>query len=122
MELDFLQKVLNFIKDFGGLDQMAKIAGIVLLVVESMKVSFFQETWKKLGNYKFLVAPVLSLSAGLVLMKPISVAGVLTYLLAGAGASKFHDLLDAVKGLPGVSATFQKVIDVVLGLLGPKKP
>lgn len=121
MELDFLSQVLKFINDFGGLEKMAKIAGVLVLLVESMKVSFMKPLWDKAGPYKMLVAPVLSMAAGLVVMPSVSAEGVVSYLLAGAGAVLFHDLLKAIKGLPGVSAVAQGIIDVLAGLIGPKK-
>lgn len=117
----FLQQVLKFIADFGGLSEMAKISGILLILVESMKVSPLSGVWAKLGNYKVLVGPVLSLAAGLVMLKPVTAEGVLAYLLMGAGAAILHDLLNALKGLPGVSLLVQKIVDVILSLVGPKK-
>lgn len=121
MDLDFLSQVLKFIQDFGGLPKMAKIAGVVLLVVESMKVSFLKPQWDKLGAYKMLVAPALGVVAGLVMLPSLNLEAAMAYLLAGAGAILLHDLLQAVKGLPGVSLVAQKVLDILSSLIGPKK-
>lgn len=121
MELDFLQQVLKFIQDFGGLSQMAKIAGVIMLLVQALKVTSFQPLWDKLGQYKMLLAPALGLAAGLVMMSPFSWQGAVVYLLSGAGAAMFYELIGVVKGLPGVSVGVQKVLDLVLSLLGPKK-
>lgn len=117
-DVDFLSQVLNLIQSFGGLPWVGKISAIVLLIVASMKVSFLQPVWKLLGAAQGFVAPVLGLVAGVLNLHPFSWAGLMAYISAGAGALILHELLDAVKGIPGIGAAYVAGINWVEGLLG----
>jgi len=116
----FLAQVFELIKSFGGMSWTLKIAGIVLLVIASMKVSFLRPLWDKLGQWKAFAAPMLGLLAGILSLQPITLTGVVAYLFAGAGAIVLHELLDAVKAMPWVGAMFKSIIELVQKLL--KKP
>lgn len=124
---DFLQQVFSVISGLGGLSWALKVSAIILLVVASMKVSILRlYVWDKLGGFKAVVAPLLGLAAGLIANfgngQPLSLAGLLAYVLAGAGAIALHELLDALKGIPGAGEVYRSVIDFLMRLLGGVKP
>lgn len=125
MEMDFLTQVLEYIKNFGGLETVLKISGAIALVISSMKVTFLKELlWDKMGSWKVLVAPVLGLIAGLVALgvagAPFTFAAISAYVFSGAGAVIVHEILDAVKTLPGISAGVLKVVDLLKLIFGGK--
>lgn len=117
---DFLKAVFAAVAGFGGLPWAGKVASICLLLVASMKVSFLAPLWDKLGAAKVFVAPVLALVGGLLSMGQITMAGAIAYMLAGAGAVALHQMLDAIKAIPGLGSMYVAVIDLVSSLL--KKP
>lgn len=115
----FLSQVLEFIKAFGGLSWMMKVAGIIMLVIATMKVSFIRQyVWDKLGFAKAIVAPVLALAAGLLSMPEFSWGGIVAWLFAGAGALVLHELLDALKGIPGIGGVWVTIIEFLSSVLG----
>lgn len=119
---DFFAQVLAAIQSFGGLSFMPKVAGIVTLVISSIKVSFINKyVWSKLGAAQTWVAPVLGLLAGILGLGTtghITLASVFAYISAGAGAIVLHELLDSVKAIPGLGAGFVAVINLIEGVLG----
>lgn len=120
---DFFAQVLEFIKSFGGLPQMAKIAGAILLILASFKVSFLNDLiWSKLGSFKVWAAPILGLAAGILGIgaggQPITGAAIFAYVTAGAGAVILHELLDTIKAIPGIGQIWVTVINLIEGMLG----
>jgi hypothetical protein len=122
----FLTDVLKYVQQFGGLPWTLKVAGLVLLVVASMKVSFLKTlVWDKLGAAKAWLAPVLGLVGGVLSLgvtgQPITIASVSAYVFAGAGAVILHELLDTLKSAPGLGAMWVSLINLVQSMLGGKK-
>ena len=121
----FLAQVMAAIKALGGLPWALKIASIVLLIIASMKVAVVRNLiWDRLGAAKAFVAPVLGLIVGLLSMAAegnVTVAGVFAYLFAGAGALAIHELLDAVKGIPGIGQKYIQVCEFISKIFGGKK-
>lgn len=120
---DFLNQVLVFIQSWGGISSLVKVSGIILLIIASMKVSFLQPYWAKLGSFQAWLAPILGLIAGVLGLGqagPITAASVFTYISAGAGAIIMHELLDTVKAIPGIGDLWVTVIGFIEGLLGAK--
>lgn len=121
---DFLAQVLDAVRNFGGLTFALKLSSIVMLVLASMKVTMLRPFWDKLGNYKALAAPFLSLVAGVVALTvdgQLTLPGVFAYLFAGSGAIVMHELLDAVKAIPGIGGAYVAIIDFIQGLFLKKK-
>ena len=117
----FFAQVLELVKEFGGMPWTLKIAAIIMLIVSSMKVSFFRPLWDKIGNFKSIVAPFLGLFAGVIsLGKDLSFAAAIAYMFSGAGAIVLHELLDSVKNFPGLGKIYVSVIDFIEKIL--KKP
>lgn len=122
-DLDFLSQVLDLIKSFGGLPWAAKVGGIIMLVIGSMKVSFAKPLWDKLGAAQAFVAPILAMMVGALSMSPFSWAGMGAYLAAGAGAIAVHELLDALKSIPGLGPVYVAMISWLESVLGsPSAP
>ena len=121
MELDFLSEVLKYITSFGGLGKMAQIAGGLMLVVHSLKVSFFEKAWNGLGWAKVLVAPALGLVAGLIMVQPFNLAAVSAYVLSGAGAVLFHQFLAGLKQIPNIKSMWAELLDVLIESLKKSK-
>lgn len=122
---DFLSQVLKFIQSWGGIPMMAKVAGVILLLVASMKVSFLKPYWDKLGSLQAWVAPILGLIAGILGLgsggAPITLASIFAYMSAGAGAVVLHELLDTVKAVPGIGPLWVSVIAIIESSLGGTK-
>lgn len=110
----FLSQIFDLVKSFGGLSWTMKIAGIILLVIASMKVSFLKPLWDKMGFAKAIIAPALGLLAGLFSLGPqMSFAGIMAYCLAGSGAIVLHELMDGLKGIPGIGPIYVEMIEIV---------
>lgn len=123
---DFFAQVLEAIRTFGGLSVMAKISAVVMIIISSMKVSFFRELiWDKLGALQTWVAPILGLIAGILGLgngdAPITLASVMAYVAAGGGAIILHELLDSIKAIPGIGQVYISMINLIQGFL-TKKP
>lgn len=120
-DMSFLQKVMGFIQGFGGLSAMAKISGIILLIIATMKTTFLAPIWAKLGNLggsgisvQAWIAPILGLVAGILsLGSSLSWQAALAYIGSGAGAIILHQLLDDVKSWPGLGAAYVAAINFV---------
>lgn len=121
-DLYFLSQVIDAVKTFGGLSWAMKISTIVLLAIGSMKVSFIQPLWAKLGAAQAFVAPLLGLVIGALSLSPFSWAGMLAYMGAGAGAIAIHELLDALKAFPGLGPMYVAVINWLESILGAPAP
>ncbi len=122
----FLAQVVAVFQQFGGMSGALKIAAVVTLVIASMKVSFLNSLiWSKLGSAQAFLAPVLGLVVGILGLAghaPLSIAAVFAYLSAGAGAIILHELLDAIKGLPGLGAAYVSFINLIESFLGGPAP
>jgi len=119
----FLAQVFEMVNSFGGMPWTLRVAAVIMLLVASMKVSFARPLWDKLGKFKSLVAPLSGLVAGLLILGSsgsLTLAGAIAYMFAGAGAIILHELLDSIKGLPGLGKMYIAVIEFLQGLL--KKP
>jgi hypothetical protein len=110
-------QLVSLIQSFGSLSAPAKIAGIVLFIVAVVKSSFVQPLWAKLGNAQVLVAPILAVIVSIVSIQPFSWAALWSSLLSGALAIGMHQLLDAVKTLPGIGSAYLTVINFVESIL-----
>lgn len=122
---DLLTQVLDLIHNWGGIPWVLKISAILTLVLSSMKVSFLNNLiWSKLGAFKAWAAPVLALIVGVLDLArtgQLTVAGVLAFVSAGAGAIILHELLDTLKALPGLGPMWVELISVVSAFLGGSK-
>lgn len=118
----FVGDVMSVIDQWkGGIPLGLKIACVVLLLIASMKVSFIAPLWNKLGNFQAFMAPLLGLILGLTLLGsggPITIAAIFAYLASGAGAIALHELLDAIKAIPGIGTAYVAIINVIEGALG----
>lgn len=119
----FFSQTLTFIKQFGGLPWVLKIAGIAAILISTLKISVLREfTWDKLGNAKVWAAPVLGLVFGIASQGTgLTLASALAYISAGAGAIILHELLDSIKAVPGIGSVWVSIINVIQSLLGGKK-
>jgi len=102
---------------FKDLGTAGAIGGLVLLLISLVKSSLIRPLWDKMGAWKVLVAPALAFIYTVVTVQPLTLQAVVTSLIGGAMAVATHELLDAVKQLPGVGPVFIKAIDFVKGLL-----
>lgn len=124
---DFIRQVREAADSFGGLTAVGKLSVIITLLVSSLKVApVTRYLWSRLGWAQVLVAPALALAAGLVALSaagaPVTLPVLLAYLTAGAGSVFLHELLDALKGAPGLGPVFVKVLDFVESFLAPVPP
>ena len=114
------------VTSFGGLSWVAKIAGIVLILVGLTKVSadgkvpLLSSIWPAFGSYNTYVAPVLGLILGILslgLTGTLSLAGVLAYMGSGAGAVLLNELITPILALPGISSVWTTVLTVIQQIL-----
>lgn len=115
---DFLAQVIQFAQTAGGMTWMGKIAGGVMLLIASMKVTVLNNwIWSKLGSFQIWAAPALGLVAGIVsLGSGLTLPAAIAYAFAGAGAVYLHELLDKVKMIPGLGATYVWIINLIEGI------
>lgn len=120
---DFLSQVAAAWAAFGGLNWAGQLALALTLTIASMKVSFINQVlWSKLGALQAWSAPVLGAFYGIVSMvvngTPLSLANILAYFSAGAGAIILHELLDTLKSLPWVGGIYLQIIDAIENAVG----
>lgn len=119
---EFVAQVMRTSETIGDLPTMLKISAVITLLVSSLKVTAFRRLiWERLGAGQVLVAPTLGLLAGLVGLGttgPVTLPIVLTYVMAGGGAVFLHELLDALKALPGLGAAYIRAIELIQRALG----
>lgn len=117
---DFFAQVLQAISVMGGLPAMAKISSIIVLVIASMKVTAINNIfWQKLGGFKTFLAPVLGIIAGVIMLPQVTLPAVVAYMFAGGGAIALHELLDALKAVPGLGSVYVYIIDMIEAFFNP---
>jgi len=121
--------VMAAFQGFGGLAWSMKIAVVVMVIIGLMKISSLSSFWAKLGSAQAWLAPALGLLLGVLTLGAsgqLSWSGVFAYMGSGAGAIALHELLDAVKSIPGLGSAYVSIINMIEGILpGPlakKKP
>lgn len=124
---DFAAQVLQAIKSMGGVSTLVKVSVVLTLIVSSMKVSFLNQLiWSKLGSVKVFVAPALAIVVGVIEMmsggSKLSLPMLMAYLAAGGGAVALHEILDALKSIPGIGSVWIALIDLVSSALGGPTP
>lgn len=114
-DVDFITQLLTFIKDYGGLSEMLKIGGYILLFIALIKTSIVAPMWAKLPELvKTLVAPLLGLGAALFTQGgDITWASALAFMASGAGAVFVHEFLDGLKTIPGLGSVYVTIIDLL---------
>jgi hypothetical protein len=115
--------VMAAFQGFGGLAWSMKIAVIVMIVIGLMKISSLSGLWAKLGSAQAWLAPGLGLLLGVLTLGAsgtLSWSGIFAYMGSGAGAIALHELLDAVKAIPGLGTAYVSIINFIEGVLpGP---
>lgn len=118
---DYMNEIFLTVWQFGGLPFVFTIAAIVLSIIGFIKLTRLRPFWDSLGRLKPLAIPLLSLTIGIISLAiddtPLTIQGILAYLFAGSGAIILHDVLDAVKALPGISPVYFRFIESLQGLL-----
>jgi len=120
---DFVTDVISIIQGVkGSVPVGLKVAGIVLLLLALVKVSFLQTFWAKLGKFQAFAAPILGLAVGLLIFGfgggSLSFAAVLAYMTSGAGAIALHEIFKTVKSIPGIGPVWLSIIGVIESALG----
>jgi hypothetical protein len=124
---DFLLQVLETVKNLGGLTPLAVLSAVITLLISSLKVlPVTRLLWARLGWAQVLVAPLLGLAAGILGLgaagAPITLPLVIAYVTAGAGSVFIHELLDALKGAPGLGLVYRMALAWVEALILPAAP
>jgi hypothetical protein len=113
---DWVGLLITTLKDFimSGVTWQVKVAAVIALLISSMKVSFLQGLWAKLGDFQIWLAPILGLVAGIIsVLSGGTWTDVLGYVAAGGGAVFIHELLDIVKIIPGLGPMWTGLIDII---------
>jgi hypothetical protein len=115
---DWVLQLWGVIKEFigGGVSWQVKVAGILALIMTSMRVTFIYDLfWAKLGALTPWVGPALGLVLGVLnaLIGGGHWSDVWSYVTAGAGAIIIHDLLDLVKLIPGIGPMWVNLINII---------
>ncbi len=122
---NFLADVLANILTIGGWNILA-VSALITLIIALIKTSRQTNAmiWTRLGPAKVLVAPLLAIVTGVIGLGtggvPITGALVFTYLTAGAGAVLLHEMLDALKDMPGIGKPYLALIALAEDLLSKK--
>lgn len=119
-----LGQLFSTIGNLKGLKWQLALAGFVTVAVSALKVSAWRPLWDKLGWFKAFLAPILSLAVVYLTAWASGNLGGSTAWLAlttGVGSVALHELLDAVKGIPGVGKVPLMLTDLVAMLLGGTK-
>ncbi len=116
----FFSQVFDLVKSFGGIPWTLKIAGVITILISTMKVSFIRPYWDKLGWLKGFSGAILGLIAGALVMMSagtVTLAGLAAYFFAGAGSVVVHQMLDSLKMAPFIGSGMLSVIEFISGLL-----
>jgi hypothetical protein len=117
----FLMEVLQAVSGWKGMPVQFVLAGVVALLVSSLKVDLLRKyLWDRLGSYKVLLAPALSLLGAVLMVQPFTWATFWASLTTGAGAIALYELFKAAKALPGLSPLVSKILDLISGLFKSK--
>lgn len=117
----FVNEILTAVSGWKGMPVQFVMAGIVALLVSSLKVDLLRAYfWDKLGAAKVFVAPSLSLAGALLVVKPFTWATAWIALSTGAGAIALYELFTALKAMPGLSPLLSKILDLLGSLLKKK--
>jgi len=124
---DFLHQVITVLRGMGGLSAVGKLSALIVLLIASTKVGALNDlVWSRLGKSQAWVAPFLGLAAGVAGLgtggASVTPALVFIYLVAGGGAVFLHELLDSLKGVPGVGKVYKAAIEMADTALGGDKP
>jgi uncharacterized membrane protein YbaN (DUF454 family) len=106
-------EVVKLFQDSKSLSYQYKIAATLFILVAIFKNSALQPQWEKLGKFKALVAPVLSLVAFLFMVQPFTVETAIAAITTGAAAGYFSQILDALKSIPTVGPFITFVSDII---------
>lgn len=123
----FLVELFRAVEGMGGAGGMVKISAIITLLLSSMKVSALNKiVWSRLGPAKAWAAPSLGLAAGIASLvasgAPLTLPELVAYFSAGSGAVVLHQLMDSLKGVPGIGGAYLRVIESAASWLGGEKP
>lgn len=110
--------ILNLIASFGGLSWVLELAVAIFLIIAFAKLTKLKKPWDELNHLKALVPLALALLIGILNLQPYSVAGIVAYLLTGAGAMIIHDILQIIKGIPGLGPSYINAIECISRKLG----
>lgn len=117
----FANEILSAVSGWKGMPVQFVMAGIVALLVSSLKVDLIRAYfWDKLGAAKVFVAPSLSLIGALIVVKPFTWATAWIALSTGAGAIALYEILNAVKALPGLAPLASKIVELLMSLFKKK--
>lgn len=109
---------LATIASFGGLPWVLEIAVFIFLIIAFAKLTRLKHPWDELHHLKALVPLAFALLIGILNLQTYTVAGIAAYLLTGAGAMIVHDMLEIVKGVPGLGPSYINTIEYLSRKLG----
>lgn len=115
---DLLGALLRALADWQSVGWQAGVAALLTILISTVKLSWAQVYWNKLGYFKVFVAPVLSLVAVAIAAPALDAKAMYVAITTGAGAVFLHQILDSVKKMPGLKKPISIVIDIVSKLLG----
>jgi len=121
--MDLINEILSYLKGFGDLDNMAKVAAVLMTLISIWKSSLLQPYWDKLGALKVWVAPILGAALAIVQLWPEPFtwpalgAALLAGLKTGALSIAFFQLLQTLKSMPVIGEKYKAIIEFFENLL-----
>lgn len=111
----FLTEAFSVVTTFGQISTHLKIIGILTLLISFFKVSSFNPLWHKLGWAKTFLAPFLAfvLSVVSAINGPFNFHVFMNAMMIGFGSVGFHEMLDAIKTIPGLGPKWMLIINFV---------
>jgi len=104
---EIFSQVVKIFGQWGGLTYQYKIAAVLFILVAVVKNSMFLPHWEKLGKFRPLVAPLLSLVAFLMMVQPFTLETFLAAITTGAAAAYFSQIVDVLKMFPGIGTAIE---------------
>ncbi|NDC22523.1 MAG: hypothetical protein EBZ49_00110 [Proteobacteria bacterium] len=118
--MEFIFQIIKSFGQFQGMQASIIASTMLTLLISSIKVSPLSGLWDRLGQFKVLAAPIMSMAIAALAIKPFSMEAMMTAFITGAGSVAVHEFLSAAKSIPGMSK-IADMLESLLDMLTPKK-
>jgi hypothetical protein len=106
--MDLLNQLLDLMRGFGSMDNPARVAGVIMMLISLWKSSLLRPMWDKLGWVQVLVAPLLGVALAMAqLPGGLSWANLVAGAQTGALAIALHQLMIVIENLPMIGPKYK---------------
>ena len=82
------------------------LIGILTFIISLTKMSFLAPLWEKTKPWSALLAPVVGIAIVLIQQHCWTIACIWTGITIGAGSIALHEILNIIKGIPGLNKIY----------------